>query len=275
MKICLNGSFYAAAAPLFAAQNRSFKWGDGLFETMKVSNGRVPLSHLHFERLFLSMKLLQIETDENFTQQNLLRNVMELAQQNNCTSSARVRLAIYRNHDNIAEYLIECNPLANDVNNWNDTGLSIAIYPYARKSLDAFANLKSANFLPYVLAGRHAKENGVDDAIVLNAHNNLCDSSKANIFLIKDGEVFTPALHQGCINGVMRRRVTEVIKELGVRLHQSSVSEQDLRQADEVFLTNAIQIIRWVKQYNHHTYTCLQTRKIFEAVKATIFSASC
>lgn len=272
MKVCFNGGFYPADAPLFSVQNRSFKWGDGLFETMKVYNGKLLLSELHFERLFIGLKLLQVGVSEQFSPANLVQKILSLCAENNCLDSARIRLAVYRNDDNLTDYSIEAIPLDEKTNQWSEEGQTLCLYPYARKSMDAFANLKSANYLPYVLAQRFTAEKGVDDALVLNATNFLCDSSRANIFLIKNDAVYTPALHQGCVNGVMRRVVMEEVKKLGYRLHHDEVNEEDLLNADEVFLTNAIQIIRWVKRYKQTTYRCEKTRQIFNAVTACIFS---
>lgn len=267
MKVCFNGEFFPSGQPLFTAQNRGFKWGDGLFETMKVFRGRVLLEDLHFERLFISLQLLQIEKDKEFTKAILTEDILQLCRQNNCLQNARIRFAVYRKDDNTTGYTIEALPLDEAVNEWPVEGLTICLYPYARKATDAFANIKSANFLPYVLAQKYAEEKGADDAMVLNAHNYLCDTSRANIFLVKDDEIYTPALHQGCINGVMRRRTIDVVKKLGFRLHQKEISEDQLLQADEVFLTNAIQVIRWVKQYRQSEYGYQQTKKIFEALQ--------
>lgn len=275
MNVCHNGTFYPADTPLLTAQNRSFKWGDGLFETMKVFNGQLLLEAFHFERLFISLQLLQINPGDGFTQTALLQQTLSLCAQNNCLRSARVRLAVYRAHNNTAGYTIEAIALDESTHAWHAEGLTVCLYPYARKSTDAFANVKSANYLPYVLAGRFAVEKGVDDSLVLNAQNFLCDSSKANLFLINGETVYTPALHQGCVNGVMRRVVMEEVKKMGYRLHHDEVSEADLLTADEVFLTNSIQIIRWVKTYKSSLYTCGKTRQIFNAVSATIFGASC
>lgn len=271
MNVCFNGEFYPAGAPLLPVQNRGYKWGDGCFETMKVFSGRLLLEALHFERLFISLQLLQIEASENFTQAHLLSKILTLCQANDCLQSARVRLAVYRTETNKTGYTVEAVPLDEKVNQWPEEGQTLCLYPYARKSTDAFANIKSANYLPYVLAARFAEEKGAGDALLLNAANALCDSSKANLFLIKNDTVYTPALHQGCVNGVMRRVVMEEVKKLGYRLKHEEVSEDDLRNADEVFLTNAIQIIRWVKQYRQASYGCSKTKTIFEAVTATVF----
>jgi branched-chain amino acid aminotransferase len=275
MEVCFNGQFFLADAPLLPVQNQSYKWGDGVFETMKVFRGKLLLEELHTERLFSSLQLLGIEWSIQVTRENLAIKVLELCRRNNCLSSARIRLAVFRNDDNTAGYSIEAIPLDEKVNQWQDDGMVISLYPYARKSMDAFSNLKSANFLPYVLAQRYAAERGVDDAVVLNAANHLCDSSKANLFCINGKNLYTPALHQGCVNGVMRRVVLQEAKQLGFRLHQDEVKEEDLVAAEEVFLTNAIQIMRWVKAYKNVTYVHTQTRQLFEAVTATIFRGLC
>jgi branched-chain amino acid aminotransferase len=275
MQVCFNGDFFPADAPLLPVQNRSFKWGDGVFETAKVFRGRLLLEELHFERLGASLRLLGMEAGKKFTKDSLVAQVMELCRLNDCLELARIRLAVYRQEDNSIGYSIEAVPLPEQINHWQEEGLAIVLYPFARKSLDVFDSLKSANFLPYVLAQRYAAEKGVDDAIVLNAQNFLCDSSKANLFLLRGKNLYTPALHQGCVNGVMRRVVLEECKKLGYRVFQGEVEESHLLTADEVFLTNAIQIIRWVRRYKTANYHCSQTQKIFEAVSATIFRRFC
>lgn len=233
------------------------------------------LEAFHFDRLRVSLKLVQIREDENLAPSKLVAAILQLCRLNECGQQARVRLAVFRGDDNLAGYSIEAVPLDETVNQWQEAGLEIVLYPYARKSTDAFANLKSANFLPYVLAGRYAVERSAGDALLLNSHNRLCDSTKANLFLIKGKNIYTPALHEGCVNGVMRRIVIEQAKRLGFRVHLDEVEETQLLSADEVFLTNAIQIIRWVERYKTARYGFTQTYLLFEAVKATIFSGLC
>src|SRR5215208_3477682 len=150
--VCLNGKFLPSDEPLFTVQNRSFKWGDGVFETIKVSKGKIQMYQFHFDRLFLSLRLLQMELNETADQKNLTANILELCNRNKCGVLARVRLAVYRDQENKAGYVVEAVPLSEEVNHWNERGLKIDLYPYARKNPDAFSNLKTANFLPYVLA---------------------------------------------------------------------------------------------------------------------------
>lgn len=267
--VCINGNFLQANEPLFTAQNRGFRYGDGVFETMKIYRSTILLEQFHFERVFLGLKMLQIENSLQFSE--IVSLILELCKKNNCINLARVRFAVFRNQQNSAEFVIEAFPLAEEVVQWDDRGLTIDLYPYARKSNDAFSNLKTANFLPYVLAENFAKERGLDDAIVLNALNFIADSSKANIFLIKGNEIFTPALHQGCVAGVMRRFLLEQLKTNNFRIYQEELSESQLLEADEVFLTNSIYDMRWIKSFRTKTFSSKQSFAIYQKIISPLY----
>lgn len=254
---------------LFTAQNRSFRYGDGIFETMKIYQAKILLEQFHYDRLVLSLKMLQIEN--TLKAPDLSQLVLQLCRKNNCIDLARVRLAVFRNNHNKAEFVIEACPLSAEVTKWNEKGWVIDLYPYARKNPDAFSNLKTANFLPYILAELFSKERQIDDAIVLNAFNHLADSSKANIFLIRKKEIFTPALHQGCISGVMRRFLLDELKRNNYRIHQQKISEQQLLEADEVFLTNSVYDMRWVKKFRDKNYSCEESFFIYQQIISPLY----
>ena len=256
---------------LFTPQNRSFRYGDGIFETIKVFRDKIFLADYHFDRLFSSLSLLKIKVPHYLNSDQLHRNILELCKLNSCSSSARVRLAVYREEDNTAGYIIEADLLDGKINLLNDEGWRIDIYPHARKSCDAFANLKSANYLSYVLAGIYAAENKLEECLVLNSNNKLCDASKANIFLVLNNEVHTPALHQGCVSGVKRRFIIEELKRAGIITRQIAIDEALLLEADEVFLSNAINDIRWVQGFRNKTYTNSFTSDFYKKVFSTIY----
>jgi branched-chain amino acid aminotransferase len=262
--ICFNGVFLPAAHPVLTAQNRSFKWGDGLFETIKVLGKRILLETHHYERLFKGLKLLQMQPSQILSPELLTKNILELCRRNECLSGARVRLAVYRTGENGTEYIIEALPLPAESQKWNEEGFVAGIYPYARKAIDAFSNLKTANFLPYVMASLYANENQLDDALVLNADNRIADSSRANIFLVHGNDISTPSLDQACINGVMRRFLIDGLKATGRMVYQKPLSEKDLLNADEIFLTNSIQGIRWVKRFKEKEYGSAQASSFYK-----------
>lgn len=259
----------SADQPLFTAQNRSFRYGDGVFETIKVYKSKILFEQFHFDRLFLGLRMLQINF--SFRSEELSEAIRALCETNRCLQLARVRLTVYRDNQDQAGYVIEATSVSQDVNDWNGKGLAVGLFPYARKNADAFSNLKTANFLPYVLADLFAKENGLDDALVLNCFNNVADSSKANIFLLRNNEVYTPALHQGCVSGVMRRFLIDGLKEKGYRIHQEEISEQDLLSAEEMFLTNSIYDLRWVRSFKTKNYSCENTLAIYNQFISTIY----
>ena len=256
-----NGRFFSADAAVLPANNMSYRYGDGVFETMKVANGNILFAAYHFERLFSGMEVLKFKVPSLFTVEKIRDEVKALCQKNNCERLARIRFSVSRGNgglydcDNNFSYLIECWPLEEKV--FNETGLVIDIFPDARKSNDVFSNLKSANYLPYIMAAVWAKENKLNDALILNQHGRICDATIANVFWVKGNKIFTPPLTEGCVAGVMRRRILDLgvgISDLGLNINESVLTEEILLKADEVFLTNVITGIRWVKQFRVKTY---------------------
>lgn len=264
------------AKPVLLAANRGYRYGDGLFETIKVSNGDILLASLHFERLFSGLAVLQFEIPSLFTPKKLKEEILYLCKKNNCSQSARIRLSVFRGNGGLydgnksLEYTIECWPLHDIENKLNENGLIIDIYPDAHKSCDKFSNLKSANFQPYSLAALFAKEQKLNDCLVLNTNGHIADSTIANLFLIKNETIITPSLNQGCIDGVMRRYLLTSMSHKGWSVEETSVSIDDLINAEEVFLTNAIKGIRWVKQFRNASYTNKRVVEIYRQFVQTI-----
>lgn len=274
--ICFNGKILPGDEPVLLASNRSYRYGDGLFETMKVQKGSILLALYHFERLFGSLSLLKFEVPKLFTKEKLEQEILNLSRKNNCEKFARVRLSVFRGNgglydeDKALQYMIECWPLNESVNKLNENGLLIDIYPEAEKSCDKFSNLKSANFQPYSMAALFAKENKLNDCLVLNTSGGIADSTIANLFLIKGETIITPSLEEGCINGVMRRHLLSEFQIAGLKTQEIAISVSDIKTANEVFLTNAINGIRWVRQFREATYTNIKTAQIYNRFIKTI-----
>ena len=268
--VCFNGKLLSRDEPVLNADNKSYRYGDGLFETMKMVNGRIPLVHLHFERLFSGLKMLGYNLRSSITTGKVQEEILLLCKENNSEKLARVRLSVSRGNGSINEdkdelqYLIECWPLVEATEKEN--GYVIEIFPDCRKSCDAFSNLKSANYLPYVMAARYAKQNKLDDCLVLNVHERVADSSIANIFIVKKEKLVTPPLSEGCINGVMRRYLIEEFKG-----DEIAVTIADLLNADEIFLSNAVHGLRCVRQFRNRKFVHPIASKIQEELHKTIW----
>ena len=274
--ICFNGKVLPADEPALLVSNRGYRYGDGLFETMKIAGGLILLEGYHFERLFSGLSLMKFEIPGLFTKEKISHEVLQLCKKNDAEELARVRLSVFRGNgglyveDKALQYVIESWPLNDSANKLNENGLVIDIYPEAEKSCDKFSNLKSANFLPYSMAAQYAKENKLNDCLVLNNSGGIADSTIANLFIIKDGVVLTPGLDEGCVNGVMRRHLLTELKSAGIEANETSITTGDIKNADEIFLTNAINGIRWVRQFRNKVYTNIKTVEIYNRFIRTI-----
>lgn len=261
--INFNGEILPSSTAILTADNRSFRYGDGLFETIKVLEGRILLENFHFERLLAGVRLLQFDLPPSFTAEKLADRVLELCQMNGHESLARVRLVVFRGNgglydpvDHFPNFIIQSWSLAPRSSELNKDGLVIDVFPNGRKSCDSFANLKSNNYLLYAMAALYARQYQLDDCLVLNNYDRIADSTIANLFYCKQGLIYTPPLTEGCVAGVMRRRLIETLPNAGFPVLEKETTREDLENAEEVFLTNALKGIKWVKSIGAVTYGC-------------------
>lgn len=272
-----NGKIHPEGTPVIGVDNRGLRYGDGLFETIKMINGKLLFEDDHFARLWKGLKVLEFEIPKNLTVDFLQKEMTALAQKNGHANAARIRLNIVRGDgglydakNHLPNYIIQSWPLAPSNGEWNSNGLVLGIYEAAKKSCDLLSNLKHNNYLPYVLAALTAKTQKWNDAIVLNTNGRICDTTIANIFIVKDGVVFTPSLQEGCVAGVMRRVVIQQVLKSGIDLIEKEISISELLAADEVFLTNSIYNIRWVQGIGDITFKNSLTYTIFSSLQSTI-----
>lgn len=262
-----NGEFFRSGVPVITVENRSFRYGDGLFETMRLYKGEIINRDFHFERLFAGMKLLEFEVPPYFSVDYFIETVNKLLSKNSIPENARIRLMVFRGEEGLFEvennsinYVLETFPLQGKLE-LNEEGLIIDVFPGAAKSCDKFSRIKSNNYLPSIMAARFAKKNQLDDAIILNAFGRVCESSIANIFIIRDKKVITPPLSEGCVAGVIRRWLIE-----NFTIEEKPLSVDELLSADELFLTNSIQLIKWVKRFRSKTFGNEKVKEIFTYV---------
>jgi branched-chain amino acid aminotransferase len=268
-----NGEFYRAGSAVLTTSQRGFRYGDGLFETLLVQNGRIRLQEYHFDRLFAGVGFLGFEPTASFARESLVQQVLDLCEKNGHPVLSRVRLMVFRGEGNLfdtavnyPQYVIESSSLSADQVVFNEAGLRVGIYPEGRKACDPLANLKSNNFLLYVLAARYARDHHLDDCLVLNSRERIADSCIANLFYIKQGTVYTPPLSEGCVAGVMRRFLLDRMAVWGLTVREQVVAPEDLQNADEIFLTNALKAIRWVGEIPGRHFEARVTRELYNMV---------
>jgi branched-chain amino acid aminotransferase len=272
----LDGKLFLESENNISVNNRSFRYGDGFFETIKLVDGNIQLKELHFERIATSLATLGFVNAKHFSFDNLEKQIVELATKNNHQHLGRIRITFYRADAGLYEVtnfhphiLIQSFELNETVNKLNENGLVIDVYPLAKKSCDVFSNIKSNNYLQYAMAAIWAKENKINDALLLNSNNSIADSTIANVFIVKNSEIKTPALTEGCVAGVMRKHIIETLKQQNIIVAEMPVNIEDIANADEVFLTNAIKGIMWVRQFKDTNYANFETKKIYQKIKLT------
>ncbi|MCY7421305.1 MAG: aminotransferase class IV [Chitinophagaceae bacterium] len=258
----VNGKILKEEAICISPNNRSFRYGDGFFETIKVVNQKINLKDYHFARLFSSLPLLGFDQPANLSPGYFENLIEQLVIKNNHQKLARVRITIYRGdggvYDQVSHYpnhLIQSWPLQTSINQLNENGLVTDVYTRARKVCDEFSFVKSNNYLCYAMAALWAKSEKLNDCLLTNPYNFIADSTIANVFIVHDGIIKTPPLSDGPVSGVTRKYLIEHLPSIGMPCVETSLTVGDIQQASEVFFTNAIYGIKWVKSFGDQQYT--------------------
>lgn len=277
MKVNHNGAIIAVEEATFGIENRAFRYGDGLFETIRYQNGKLLFWEDHYYRMMGAMCLLRMDIPIHWNMEYMEEELMNLLETNEAKGAMRVRLSVFRNdgglytpEDRGAQFLAECIALDQDTYQWSDDRMEIDIFYDHRKGVSDISNAKTTNCLIYTLAGIYRKENGIDDAILMNADNKLVEGISSNLFLIKDDIIFTPPLSDGCVDGIMRKQLIKLAEEMGKKLEEKSLSSFDMTKAHEVFLTNVIHGIIPVTNYKKKEYETFQTEVLWNALVAKL-----
>lgn len=272
-----NGNILASAQPLFTINNRSFCYGDALFETIRIANNTPQFLKEHLLRLNHGMSVLRMKPNPGFNETFFEQSILELAKKNGISSDARVRLTIYRNpggyytpEDNTVSFLIEVTPLENKGYELNTKGYTVDLYTELKKSQSALSSIKSANSAIYVMAGIYKKQHSLDECILVNDKGMLTEAITSNIFAVKNGVLYTSPIADGCIDGVMRKKIIEIAQANHIAVYELSIMQNVLLGADELFLTNVINGIRWVVAYKQKRYFNNTSKKLLEKLNELI-----
>ena len=258
--ISLNGKLHQSDAPLFTVNNRSFRYGDALFETIKCINGTPLFLEAHLQRLYAGMEVLDYDWNDQLLKSVINEDAKRLLARNRFNEGARLRITIFRNEGGL--YTPATNEVSVLLETWLDVneyqlnieGLSLGVFEDIFKPIHAFSGLKSANALLFVKAGIAKIKQEVDDVIILNSKGLVCETISSNIFMVIHNRLVTPPISEGCLPGTMRQNVLALASTLGMEILETPVGINALEQAEEVFTTNAITGARWIKGYEQKRY---------------------
>jgi branched-chain amino acid aminotransferase len=280
--IWLDGNILDGNNPALLASNRSFLYGDGVFETILTYGTEAKHLPLHLARLIKGMKVLEIDIPPYLNETFISDTITRLLNKNRFFGNARVRITVFRNSDgfytptnNNAGVLIQTQELSTTFYELNKQGYLLDIYPDIKKQINKLSSIKSCNSLLFIKAGLYRKANELDDCIILNNEDRVAETISSNIFIVKGNTIYTPSLAEGCIPGIMREVVCKIAPTLGYEINnQVAFSIKALMDSDEVFLTNSINGIRWVLGIKQNRYFCNASKKIIDALNRYAFPKS-
>jgi branched-chain amino acid aminotransferase len=254
--------------------DRSVLFGDSIFETLRTFDQSLWMFDEHFARLKQSSKLsgISIPPSKNKIQKLINSGIAKIKSKH----ELRIRLVVTRGQNEVTLappqkakpqlfiVISEIKPLARP--------LKVLISSYERVSNKAIPSIiKSGNYFNQILALKDAQAKGFDDAIFLNTKGEVAEATTSNVFCVKKNILYTPPLESGLLAGTIRKRVIQAAGQLKIKVIEKSFKADFLLKADEIFLTNSVQIIMPVGQINKRK---LKSYEVTERLKVMLVSSS-
>ncbi len=251
-----NGNLVKESELQLSHLNRGFKYGDSIFETIKVVNGFVVFWEDHYFRLMASMRMLRMKIPMSFTLESLEEEILKVASASK--KPQRVRLSVFRKDGgfykpktNEVDFLLETSDIETEHKETYIVDLFKDYYNYS----GLLSTVKTNNKIINTLASIYAEENDFDDCILLNERKNICETISGNIFLIFGNTVKTPSIQEGCLKGILRKKVIDVVeRNPNYILEETIITPFELQKAEEVFITNSIIGVQPVTNYRKKQY---------------------
>ncbi|MEJ6792268.1 MAG: aminotransferase class IV [Lacinutrix sp.] len=276
--ININGNFSDNNRVLIP-ENRGYSYGDALFETIKFSHGKILFLEDHYFRLMASMRIMRMEIPMSFTMEFIEAEILKTIDKNNLTkASVRVKMQIHRNSGGLylptnkdVTFIISVNALDNDFYLLEDESYEVDLFKDFYVAPGLLSTLKTNNKAINVVGSIFAKENDLDNCLLLNTNKNVVEALNGNVFLVKGSVIKTPPLLDGCLKGIMRQQIINILELLpDYSLVEDSISPFELQKADELFITNIIQGIQPIKKYRKKTFKTEVSKLLLQKINVKI-----
>ena len=258
--------------------NRSFLYGDGVFETLKIVNNKILFFEDHYFRLMASMRIVRMEIPMTFTMEYLEEQILKLVEVLSIKDNARVRFTVFRNeggfylpNDNSISFVIQASKLENKRYKIPKIQFEVDLYKDFIVPRQLLSTLKTANKITHVTASIFAKENQLDSALLINETKNVIEAANGNLFMLMGNKLITPPISEGCLNGIMRKQIITSAKQIdSVEVIEAAISPFDLQKADELFITNVIVGIQPITKYRKKEFEVRLANQLLEKLNALI-----
>jgi branched-chain amino acid aminotransferase len=244
MKIFIDGKYYDERTAKISVFDHGLLYGDGIFEGIRAYNGRVFKLKEHIDRLFYSAKAILLELP--MSHMELMKATVETCRKNKILDGY-IRLVVTRGMGTLGLNPRTCKKpsviiIADKIQlyppEFYAKGLTIITVPTMRNLHSALnPAIKSLNYLNNILAKIEANNGGCEEAVMLNAEGFVAECTGDNLFIVKNGALFTPPLSAGALYGITRQTVIELAEAAGLKVSEPNLTRYDLFNADECFLT--------------------------------------
>ncbi|WP_053365211.1 branched-chain-amino-acid transaminase [Bacillus sp. FJAT-27245] len=249
--IFLGGEFVKKEDAVVSVYDHGFLYGDGVFEGIRVYSGNVFRLDAHLKRLYESAHSIMLEIPYTF--EEMTQIIVETVRKNEL-SSAYIRVVVSRGKGNLGldpascsnpRVIVIAEPLALFPKELYERGLKVGSVATRRNRPDVLSpQIKSLNYLNNILVKLEANQAGVDEALMLNDQGYVTEGSADNIFIVKNGVIYTPPVYLGALEGITRNAIIDLAKQDGYEVKEQPFTRHDVYIADEVFLTGtAVEVI--------------------------------
>jgi len=244
---CVNGEILPAAGKHISPLDRGFRYGWGLFETLAVRNGRILFAREHLARLRAGAGQLSINLSSD---DRCLQGYLEACRQANGIRDGSLRLTVTAGPASGETCTIVTlgPPLYTDGD--YRRGFRIGVVGIRRNRHSPSVRLKTLNYLDNILSRQEARSNGWDEGVLLNTEGLVAECSASNIFIVRQGRLFTPHADCGLLAGIVRAKVLTLARRLGLNVSEATLGIDDLENAEEIFLTNSVMGVMPVSYFN-------------------------
>jgi len=256
--VYINGLFWAIDKATISVLDRGFTYGDGLFETMRSYSGKIFRLERHLDRLFRSARSIFIDLPMT---KNEIRSAINASIEINKLSNSIVRLTITRGEQDpglnidysaLPTVVILVRPTKVISKNVYKKGIGIKLYKNSAIRIQGISKqIKSCNYLSNILLREKAMKEGFFEAILLDNDNNATEGTISNIFIIKNNQLKTPSLNEFVLSGIVREAILDICRTNNISFKETAITEKDLYEADEIFLTNSGIEVLPVSNINH------------------------
>ena len=259
------------------AENLVFAEGFGLVEDIRVVNGKVFFWEEHYLRLMAAMRILRMEIPMDFTMEFLQEEILKTLKESGLSDKAAlVSVCVFPKHDITASdngrqvsYLIRSRELESPFYLHGEGDYAVDLYKDFYVQAGMLSTLPTVDRVLKKIGGIYARENGYADCILLNDQKNVVESLAGNLFLASGETVKTPPLSEGCQNGVLRKKVMELIaKSPELTLEEKAISPFELQKADEIFIVSMERGIQSVTRYRKAEFKAQIAKNILGKLNA-------